>query len=244
MLEMIGVKSGYGDLMALHELSLSVQKGAIVALLGANGAGKSTTLKTISGIVRPKSGSILLSGERIDTLSVRAIVAKGVIHCPEGRQVFPEMSVLDNLRLGFFTRRGRKTFQGELDRVYDFLPRLKERSNQQAGTLSGGEQQMLAIGRALMANPKLLLLDEPSLGLAPIVIEEIKRVIAQLRDSGVTILLVEQSVNLALSLADYAYILSSGRVVLCGESSKLKADPRIQDIYLGGSGAFLEPRTS
>lgn len=244
MLEMIGVKSGYGDLMALHELSLSVQKGAIVALLGANGAGKSTTLKTISGIVRPKSGSILLSGERIDTLSVRAIVAKGVIHCPEGRQVFPEMSVLDNLRLGFFTRRGRKTFQGELDRVYEFLPRLKERANQQAGTLSGGEQQMLAIGRALMANPKLLLLDEPSLGLAPIVIEEIKRVIAQLRDLGVTILLVEQSVDLALSLADYAYILSSGKVVLSGESSKLKADPRIQDIYLGGSASLLESQTS
>lgn len=234
MLEMIGVKSGYGDLVALHDLSLSVKEGSIVALLGANGAGKSTTLKTISGIIRPREGSILYAGERMDCLSVRAIVEKGIIHCPEGRQVFPEMSVLDNLRLGFYTRHGRSAFLRELHRVYEFLPRLKERERQLAGTLSGGEQQMLAIGRALMADPKLLLLDEPSLGLAPIAIEEIRRIISQLYGSGVTILLVEQSVNLALSLSDYAYILAGGKVVLSGRSSKLKADPRINDIYLGG----------
>jgi branched-chain amino acid transport system ATP-binding protein len=234
MLELIGVKSGYGDLVALHDLSLSVKEGSIVALLGANGAGKSTTLKTISGVIRPRAGSIFFAGERIDCLSVRAIVEKGVIHCPEGRQVFPEMSVLDNLRLGFCTRHGRSAFLRELHRVYEFLPRLKERERQLAGTLSGGEQQMLAIGRALMADPKLLLLDEPSLGLAPIAIEEIRRIISQLCGSGVTILLVEQSVNLALSLSDYAYILAGGKVVLSGRSSKLKADPRIKDIYLGG----------
>ncbi len=233
MLEMIGVKSGYGSLLALHDVSLSVEKGAIVALLGANGAGKSTTLKTISGIVQAKSGSITLFGERIDSLPVWSIIERGVIHSPEGRQVFRELSVRDNLRLGFHTRRGRAVFLRELDKVYEFLPRLKERANQQAGTLSGGEQQMLAIGRALMASPKLLLLDEPSLGLAPIVIEEIKRVISDLHESGVTILLVEQSVNLALSLADYAYVLAGGRIVLSGKSSQLQADPRIQDIYLG-----------
>ncbi len=233
MLEVTNVSSGYGSFLAVEQLSLSVEQGEIVALLGANGAGKSTILKTISGLLNNVTGNITWRGDHIDNLTPREIVEKGIIHCPEGRQVFPDLTVMDNLRLGFYTRRGRKDFIRELNSVYEILPRLKERTKQLAGTLSGGEQQMLAIGRALMSRPKLLLLDEPSLGLAPRMVDEVAQVISQLNQSGVTILLVEQSVHVALQLANRAYVLAGGKIVLTGQSDELKANPRLQDIYLG-----------
>lgn len=233
MLELQGVASGYGPIIAVRNLSIRVEEKQIVALLGANGAGKSTTLKTVSGIIRPTRGLVMYDNRRIDRISSKDIVAAGVIHCPEGRQIFPQLSVRDNLRMGFYLRRDRAAFFTVEEQVYQYFPRLKERGNQIAGTLSGGEQQMLAIGRALMAGPKLLMLDEPSLGIAPIIVREIMRIIEAIHAEGVAILLVEQNAKLALSIADYAYVVELGEVVIEGRGGLLRQDPRVQELYLG-----------
>jgi branched-chain amino acid transport system ATP-binding protein len=224
----------YGAVSAVRGISITVEPGEVVALLGANGAGKSTTLRTISGLIRPRSGSIHFAGERIDRLPPSRIVRVGVAHCPEGRRVFGSLTVAENLRLGAATRMDQTAVAQDRERLYDLFPILRERMHQSAGTLSGGEQQMLALARALMAKPKLLLLDEPSLGLAPIVVQSIFRTLAELKATGVAMLLVEQSISLALSVADRAYVLRTGEVVLSGSAQSLRADyEKVAAAYLG-----------
>lgn len=231
------LRVSYGAVSAVKGVSLSVAPGEVVALLGANGAGKSTTLRTISGLTRPRSGSIVFAGERIDRLPPARIVRIGVAHCPEGRRVFGSLSVAENLRLGGATRADQAGVGEDRERMYALFPILRERMHQSAGTLSGGEQQMLALARALMARPKLLLLDEPSLGLAPIVVQSIFRTLGELKVSGVAMLLVEQSINLALSIADRAYVLRTGEVTLSGPAGSLKADyEKVAAAYLGARG--------
>ncbi len=233
LLRVSGIEAHYGRIRALREVSLEVPEGGVVALLGANGAGKTTTLRAISGLLRPTRGSVEFAGRRVDQLSVERLVREGIAHVPEGRQIFHDLTVRENLRLGAYTRRDRPGIADDLRRVYGYFPRLEQRAGQLGGTLSGGEQQMLAIGRALMARPRLLLLDEPSLGLAPLLVREIFRIITDIRATGTTILLVEQNVNMALTVADYGYVLEGGTVALADHSAALRQREEVQRSYLG-----------
>ncbi|WP_345819601.1 ABC transporter ATP-binding protein [Methylobacterium fujisawaense] len=234
MLEIRDLICGYGHVTALKGLTIDVREGQLVALVGANGAGKSTTLRAISGLVAPRSGAIRFAGRDIAGAEPRRILAAGIAHCPEGRRVFPQMTVAENLAMGAYLRRDRAAVAADLTRIYGEFSRLAERRDQAAGTLSGGEQQMLAIGRALMGRPKLVLFDEPSLGLAPNIVERMFSVIGAIRDAGTTVLLVEQNAFAALELCDYAYLLETGRIVLAGRGQDLIADPHVRDAYLGG----------
>ncbi|MDR3153393.1 MAG: ABC transporter ATP-binding protein [Deltaproteobacteria bacterium] len=236
MLEVKDLKVSYGGVEALHGISLKVEEGELVTILGANGAGKTTALMAVSGLVRPKSGEILFNGERLDTLKSHEVVARGVTQAPEGRRVFGPMTVEENLRLGAFTRKGPVPPR-LMQRVFGLFPRLEERRGQMAGTLSGGEQQMLAIGRALMAEPKLLLLDEPSLGLAPLLVKSIFETVKNINSSGVTVVLVEQNARAALKLAGRGYVLDVGRIVLEDLSVNLLNNPLVKDAYLGSAEA-------
>jgi len=223
----------YGRVCALHSVSLEVDEGSVVALLGANGAGKTTTLRVISGLLRPTRGSVEFDGKRIDGFGPDRLVRAGIVQVPEGRQIFADLTVRENLLLGGYARRDGSSARRESQRVFDYFPRLGERLQQRAGTLSGGEQQMLAIGRALMARPRLLLLDEPSLGLAPLLVKEIFRVIGDIRAAGTTVLLVEQNAHMALRIADHAYLLETGRVILGDRSAALRQREEVQRAYLG-----------
>ncbi len=234
MLRLEGVRAAYGPIEALRGVDLEVRAGELVCLLGANGAGKSTTLRTISGLVRPTAGRIVLDGQAIDGLEPAAILRAGIAHCPEGRRVFPYLTVEENLAMGAYVRRDRDGVRGDLERVCGLFPILAERRQQAAGTLSGGEQQMLAIGRALMARPRLILFDEPSLGLAPTVVEATFATIAEIRRNGTTVLMVEQNAYLALQMADRAYVMDTGRIVLSGPARDLVADDHVRRAYLGG----------
>jgi branched-chain amino acid transport system ATP-binding protein len=233
VLELRGVDVSYGDLPALSGVSLSLESGEILAVVGANGAGKTTMLRAISGLLRPRAGEILLDGARVDRLPCHAVVERGVVHVPEGRKIFPSLSVLENLELGSYTRRARAERGRSLERVFALFPILSERRRQSAGTLSGGQQQMLAIGRALMALPRILMLDEPSLGLAPMVVREIFRIIGEINRAGATILLVEQNTRQALALAQRGYVLENGRVVLVGGDAELLDNEHVRRAYLG-----------
>lgn len=233
LLEMRGVSVNYGKVSALRDLSLNVPETAVVTIIGGNGAGKTTTLRAISGLAPLASGEIWFNGERIDRLSPDKIVAKGIAHVPEGRRVFPEMTVEENLRAGAFLRRDKAEVASDLEGIYDRFPRLRERRKQLAKTMSGGEQQMLAIGRALMAKPKLLLMDEPSMGLAPVIVEEIARIIEDIHRQGTPVALVEQNAELALELADYAYVLETGALALEGPAEELHDNAHVRAAYLG-----------
>jgi len=224
----------YGAIHALKKLSLEVEQGTIVTLIGANGAGKTTTLKTISGILRPKSGTITYKGKEITKVAPEKIVSLGISQVPEGRRIFPTMSVLENLEMGAYLRKDKKAIQIDMDNVFTRFPRLMERRKQMAGTLSGGEQQMLAIGRALMAKPELMLMDEPSMGLAPLLVKEIFEIIKDINSRGTTILLVEQNANMALSVADKAYVIETGEIVLQGTAEQLMKSDEVKKAYLGG----------
>ena len=232
MLELRDIHVSYGSIRALNGVSLRVDDGELVALIGSNGAGKSTTLKTISGLLRARQGVLLYEGQEITRAPTDRIVALGISHCPEGRRIFGRLSVRENLLLGAVRLKG-ESLRADLERVYELFPILKERLNQAGGTLSGGEQQMLAIGRALMSRPRLLLLDEPSLGLAPLLVERIFGVIRELKRQGTTMLLVEQNVHHALDVADRAYVIETGRVTLDGPAAELKHNPQIEQSYLG-----------
>ena len=234
MLEIRDLVCGYGHVTALKGLTIDVREGQLVALVGANGAGKSTTLRAISGLVTPRSGTIRFAGRDIAGAEPRRVLAAGIAHCPEGRRVFPQMTVSENLAMGAYLRRDRVAIKTDLEHIYGDFPRLAERRDQAAGTLSGGEQQMLAIGRALMGRPKLALFDEPSLGLAPNIVERMFAVIRAIRDAGTTVLLVEQNAFAALELCDDAYLLEAGRIVLQGAGRTLIADPHVREAYLGG----------
>lgn len=234
MLELENVHVNYGHIKALKGISLSVGQGEIVALIGSNGAGKTTTLLTISGILKPRQGRIVFLGNPVSDLSADRIVKAGIVHVPEGRRIFPKMTVFENLKMGAYTRPDRNSISGDIESVFQFFPILKERSGQNGGTLSGGEQQMLAIGRAIMSRPRLLLLDEPSLGLAPVIIEQVFRKIREIGESGISILLVEQNARAALSLAQRAYVMETGNIAMEGPSSSLAEDPAVQRTYLGG----------
>jgi branched-chain amino acid transport system ATP-binding protein len=233
LLDVKNVHTYYGAIHALRGVSLSVEEGEIVTLIGSNGAGKSTTLRTISGLLRPREGEITLRGKRIDGMRPHEITEAGVSQSPEGRRVFARMSVHENLEMGAFSRR-EKVPASDYEQVYELFPRLRERTSQRAGTLSGGEQQMLAIGRALMASPKLLLLDEPSMGLAPILVEQIFTIIKSINEQGTTVLLVEQNALMALAIANRGYILQSGEIVLSDSASVLAGNEAVQRAYLGG----------
>jgi branched-chain amino acid transport system ATP-binding protein len=233
LLELDDVVTYYGRVEALHGVSLKVDTGEVVALIGSNGAGKTTTLRTISGLIRPARGSITLGAEPITEVSAAGRVRLGICQSPEGRRLFPRMTVLDNLTLGAYTRRDTAGIQSDLARVYELFPRLQERSRQIAGTLSGGEQQMLAIGRAMMSRPKVLMLDEPSLGLAPILVETIFSVIREINDQGTPILLVEQNAQKALEIADRAYVLETGSIVMQGPGKELLQSEEVTKAYLG-----------
>jgi len=233
MLELNDVHTYYGNIHALKGISLSVQQGEIVCLIGSNGAGKTTTLRTIQGLIRPKTGSIKLEGEELTKLAPHIITERGVSQSPEGRLIFPRMTVLENLEMGAFSRKDKDGIQRDLERVFVTFPRLKERVKQRGGTLSGGEQQMLAMGRALMANPRVLLLDEPSMGLAPILVEQIFQIIQDLNEQGTTILLVEQNARMALSISKRGYVLQTGEIRLQGDALKLRDDEEVRKTYLG-----------
>jgi branched-chain amino acid transport system ATP-binding protein len=235
MLETKNLKVAYGSIVAISDLSISVPKGGIVTLIGANGAGKSTTLRAISGILRSSGGSILFEGEDITHLPPHKIVERGLCQVPEGRMIFPNLTVRENLEMGAYRRRDRKAFAKDFDYIFSIFPRLKERERQVAGTLSGGEQQMLAIGRALMSKPKCLMLDEPSLGIAPILVRTIFEKIGEInRELGLTVLLVEQNANLALKVSQRGYVLETGNVILEDTSEALRANARVRESYLGG----------
>ena len=231
LLKIEDLKVNYGGIEAVKGISLSVEEGQIVTLIGANGAGKSTTLRTISGLVKPRSGKITFAGEDITGLDPTSIVKKGITMAPEGRRIFPDMTVKENLRMGAYLR--KDDLSADYDMVYDLFPRLKEREWQLGGTLSGGEQQMLAVARALMAKPKMMMMDEPSLGLAPIVVKGIFDIIRRINEQGVTILLIEQNANMALQAAHTAYVLETGRITMTGTGAELLADERIKEAYLG-----------
>ena len=235
LIELENVTAGYGDVQVLWGVTLAIAPGQIVTLVGANGAGKTTTLKTISGVVRATAGSIVYDGERIDRLRSHQIAALGISHVPEGRRLFPLMTVRENLELGVTSDEARKNRGESLEQVFKLFPKLKEREAQMAGTLSGGEQQMAAIGRGLMARPRLLMLDEPSLGLAPIVVREMFEIIHEVNRNGITILLVEQNVQQSLKISDRAFVLENGRVVLEGVGAELLDDQRVREAYLGAS---------
>ncbi|OOG50561.1 ABC transporter ATP-binding protein [Polaromonas sp. C04] len=237
MLSIKNLEAGYGKIQVLHGISIDVPRGKVVTLIGSNGAGKTTTMRAVSGMIKPTAGSITLQGKRVDGLESYTIAKLGLAHSPEGRRVFATMSVTDNLTLGAFPRltgsRPRGDVAGDLERAMELFPRLKERRNQLAGTLSGGEQQMLAMARAVMLNPEIVLLDEPSMGLAPILVEEVFRIIANLKARGVTMLLVEQFAAAALQVADYGYVLENGRISVHGEAERLRDDPAVKAAYLG-----------
>jgi branched-chain amino acid transport system ATP-binding protein len=235
MLEVKNLQVSYGAIAALHDISLSVEAGSIVTLIGCNGAGKSTTLRAISGLVKPRSGEITYEGKRISGMPAHQIVKLGLSHVPEGRMVFANLTVHENLLMGAYLQRDRSIIRKELDLVFETFPRLKERDKQIAGTLSGGEQQMLAIGRALMSRPKFLMMDEPSLGIAPLLTKAIFEKIVEInRQHGITILLVEQNANLALEISQYGYVLETGKIILKDNSVSLRADPKVKSAYLGG----------
>ncbi|MBF0480757.1 MAG: ABC transporter ATP-binding protein [Desulfovibrionaceae bacterium] len=233
MLEVDGIDTYHGNIQALRGVSLTVAKGEIVCLIGSNGAGKTTTLMSISGVTPPRSGTIRFAGADVTRLPVEKIVAQGLTQVPEGRMIFPRLTVLENLMMGAYPRRDKAAIPGDIERVYELFPVLLERRHQLGGTLSGGEQQMLAIGRALMARPKLLLLDEPSLGLAPLFVEHIFSIIKRLNQDGATILLVEQNAQMALQIADRGYVLETGRIVLEGKAPDLLQNPQVRAAYLG-----------
>jgi branched-chain amino acid transport system ATP-binding protein len=233
LLELNDVHTYYGSIHALRGISLSVEDGEIVTLIGSNGAGKSTTLRTISGLLRPRQGTVMLEGKRLDGLRPHQIVELGVCQTPEGRRVFARMSVQENLEMGAFSRRDHAKIADDYERIYDLFPRLRERRSQKAGTLSGGEQQMLAIGRALMSAPRVLLLDEPSMGLAPILVEQIFDIVRTINQSGTTVLLVEQNALMALGIANRGYILQTGEIVLTDVAERLAANPEVKKAYLG-----------
>lgn len=224
----------YGAIHAVKGISFDVEEGEVVTLIGANGAGKSTTLNTVAGLLKPREGVVEFEGKSLLGIAPHTIVGKGIALCPEGRRVFLQMSVRENLEMGAFTRTDSSEIAASLEDVFKRFPRLKERENQVAGTLSGGEQQMLAMGRALMSKPRLLMLDEPSMGLAPILVQEIFDIIEQLHSSGTTVLLVEQNARMALKVADRAYVLETGRVSMSGKASELASDERVKQAYLGG----------
>jgi branched-chain amino acid transport system ATP-binding protein len=239
VLELADVHVRYGNIQALQGVSLRVDEGELIALIGANGAGKTTTLRAISGLLRPSQGAITFEGTDLTTASTDRIVSLGISQCPEGRRIFGSLTVSENLRLGAVSVADQAAAAAELENVFELFPLLKERLGQAGGTLSGGEQQMLAIGRALMSRPRLLLLDEPSLGLAPLMVERIFETIAELKRQGRTILLVEQNVHQALDVADRAYVLETGRVTLDGPAETLRHDPKVEQSYLGVGGVAL-----
>jgi len=234
VLELRNVDCRYGSVTALKGISLTVGKGQLIALIGANGAGKTTTLKAISGLLHPSSGSIIFDGHDITHASARAILGLGIAHCPEGRHVFPQMTVLENLEMGCYLRSDRREIAADMARIFEQFPRLAERRLQAGGTLSGGEQQMLAIGRALMSRPKLILFDEPSLGLAPNIVERTFEIITEIRASGTTVLMVEQNASAALDMCDHAYLLESGSLPMEGSGPDLIDDPHVRRAYLAG----------
>jgi branched-chain amino acid transport system ATP-binding protein len=234
LLELRDVHTYYGNIHALKGISISIDQGEIVTLIGSNGAGKSTTLKTISGLLRPREGEIWFDGQRLDGTPAHEVVVRGICQSPEGRRIFPRMTVRENLEMGAFQRAKGDELAADFERVYTLFPRLKERLSQNGGTLSGGEQQMLAIGRALMARPKVLLLDEPSMGLAPILVEQIFDIVKDINASGTTVLLVEQNALMALGIAKRGYILQTGEIVLQDVAERLMVNPEVQKAYLGG----------
>ena len=233
LLEVSDLKVYYGVIQAIKAISFEVNQGEVVALIGANGAGKTTTLHTVSGLLPAKEGKIIFDGKDISKVPPHKIVSMGMAHVPEGRRIFQELSVLENLKLGAYTRKNKAEIAESIEMVYDKFPRLKERKNQVAGTLSGGEQQMLAMGRALMSKPRIILMDEPSMGLSPLLVSEIFEIIKEIRNSGTTVLLVEQNAKKALSIADRAYVLETGNITLSGDASKLINDESIKKAYLG-----------
>jgi branched-chain amino acid transport system ATP-binding protein len=233
LLKVIDVHVHYGNVAALKGISLEVGEADFVTLIGSNGAGKSTTLRTISGLDHPSAGVIVFQGERIETLSADKIVKMGIAHVPEGRRVFKDLTVTENLLLGAFTRDDKEEIEKDLEKVFNHFPRLRERKDQSARTMSGGEQQMVAIGRALMSKPKLLLLDEPSLGLAPVIVQEIARILVEINQQGVSVILVEQNAELALELARHGYVLETGTIALEGEASGLMDNDHVRKAYLG-----------
>jgi branched-chain amino acid transport system ATP-binding protein len=233
MLTLENVSVNYGAIEALTDISMHIEKGEVVTLIGANGAGKTTTLRTITGLLSPTAGRVMFEGEEIGGMPAHKLVAKGISMSPEGRGVFANLSVRENLQMGAYLRKNKREIAEDMERAFTMFPRLKERESQKAGTLSGGEQQMLAMGRALMSRPRLLLLDEPSLGLAPLVVHTIFEAIDEIRGKGTTILLVEQNANAALGHSDRAYVLETGNMVMTGPSKDLAADPRIKEAYLG-----------
>ncbi len=236
MLEIKNLIVNYGVITALQGISLIVKAGTIVTLIGANGAGKTTTLRTISGLLQAREGEVIYEGQTITNLAPHELVKRGIAHVPEGRMVFSNLSVMENLGMGAYLMKDKAVIAKELGYVFDVFPRLKEREKQLAGTLSGGEQQMLAIGRALMSKPKFLMLDEPSLGIAPILVQKIFEKIAQInRDQGITVLLVEQNANLALEISTYGYVLETGRIILHDSSAALRKNPQVRSAYLGGN---------
>jgi amino acid/amide ABC transporter ATP-binding protein 2, HAAT family (TC 3.A.1.4.-) len=234
LLEINNIHVYYGAIHALKGISLKVEEGQIVALIGANGAGKTTTLRTISGLLHPKEGTILYHGEPLHEMKAQSIVKAGISQVPEGRRIFAPLTVMENLELGAFLRNDKDGIRNDLETIFQSFPRLKERTFQQAGTLSGGEQQMLAMGRALMSRPKVLLLDEPSMGLSPIFVQEIFNIIKRINEQGTTVLLVEQNARMALSIADYAYVLETGTISLEGTGAELASSEEVQKAYLGG----------
>ncbi|MBI5290850.1 MAG: ABC transporter ATP-binding protein [Chloroflexi bacterium] len=233
MLELKDVHTYYGNIHALKGISLTVDDGEIVTLIGSNGAGKTTTLRTIQGLIRPRHGTITLNGEDLTKVPAHEITSKGVSQSPEGRLIFPRMTVKENLEMGAFARKDKDGIKRDMERVFTVFPRLKERISQKGGTLSGGEQQMLAMGRALMANPRVLLLDEPSMGLSPILVEQIFKIISELHAQGTTILLVEQNARMALSIASRGYVLQTGEIRLQGPAARLRDDEDVRKTYLG-----------
>jgi branched-chain amino acid transport system ATP-binding protein len=233
MLELVDVHTYYGNIQALKGITLSVNPGEVVTLIGSNGAGKTTTLRTIQGLLRPKQGKILFEGQDLHTISTENIVRLGIAQSPEGRMIFPRMTVLENLEMGAFQRSDKLGIKSDMERAFVLFPRLKERISQKGGTLSGGEQQMLAIARALMARPRLLLLDEPSMGLAPMLVSQIFSIIQEISTQGMTILLVEQNARMALTVADRGYVLQTGEIVLSGSAKELQVNETVRKAYLG-----------
>jgi branched-chain amino acid transport system ATP-binding protein len=233
LLELDNVHSYYGHIHALRGISLTVDEGEVVTLIGSNGAGKTTTLRSIHGVLPPREGKILFAGEEIQGMPAHDMISKGIAQSPEGRKIFHRMTVLENLEMGAYHRKDSAGIREDMDRVFDLFPRLKERIKQESGTLSGGEQQMLAIGRALMSRPKLLLLDEPSMGLAPVLVERIFDIIEDINNQGTTILLVEQNANVALEIATRGYVLETGTIVNAAPAGELREDPKVREAYLG-----------
>lgn len=234
LLELKNIVSCYGNIKALKGISLSVEEGKIVTLIGANGAGKSTTMKSIMGVMKPVEGQVFFQGKEITGEKPYQIVSQGLVLVPEGRQILQSMSVQENLEMGAYQRKDKDGIAADLEKIFDHFPRLKERASQYGGTLSGGEQQMLAIGRAMMARPKMMLLDEPSMGLAPLVVQQIFDVVKEINEGGTTVLLVEQNARKALQIADYAYVMETGKIVLEGPAKEVAANPSVMAAYLGG----------